>query len=88
MLIHSDHFDSDGTFIAFDAETPEKRDAFVKAMRLKGINMGGCGEKCKSFFIYSYLTLSSFSQFDYKVTCVWYWQHGARQASEEDGKTD
>lgn len=42
------HICRQGTFIAFDAETPEKRDAFVKQMRLKGVNMGGCGEKCKS----------------------------------------
>lgn len=34
-----------GTFIAFDAETPAKRDAFVKQMRLNGINMGGCGDR-------------------------------------------
>ena len=35
----------EGTFIAFDCETPQMRDAFVKEMRLKGINMGGCGDR-------------------------------------------
>lgn len=34
-----------GTFIAFDCETPAKRDTFVGEMRKVGINMGGCGER-------------------------------------------
>lgn len=29
-----------GTFIAFDCETPAKRDQFLASMRSKGINMG------------------------------------------------
>merc|ERR1712093_76322 len=36
---------NEGTFIAFDCETPAKRDEFVRQMRLNGINLGGCGEK-------------------------------------------
>lgn len=36
---------SEGTFIAFDCETPQMRDAFVKEMRNKGVNVGGCGER-------------------------------------------
>lgn len=34
-----------GTFIAFDCETPAKRDEFVNKMRAVGVNMGGCGER-------------------------------------------
>ncbi|GAA6013661.1 hypothetical protein JCM8202_000767 [Rhodotorula sphaerocarpa] len=34
-----------GTFIAWDAETPEKRDRFVAQMRQLGVVMGGCGDK-------------------------------------------
>lgn len=34
-----------GTFIAWDAQTPEKRDELIKRMRARGIHMGGCGEK-------------------------------------------
>ncbi|MCO5549510.1 hypothetical protein L7F22_002982 [Adiantum nelumboides] len=34
-----------GTFIAWDAETPEKRDEVIKKMRLKGVHLGGCGEQ-------------------------------------------
>jgi 4-aminobutyrate aminotransferase / (S)-3-amino-2-methylpropionate transaminase len=33
----------EGTFIAFDCETPEKRDKFILEMKKKGVNMGGCG---------------------------------------------
>lgn len=29
-----------GTFIAFDCESPEKRDRFAGLMRSKGVNMG------------------------------------------------
>jgi hypothetical protein len=34
-----------GTFIAFDAESAEARDKFVKGMRSKGVIVGGSGEK-------------------------------------------
>lgn len=34
-----------GTFIAFDCETPAARDQFVAGMRNAGVNMGGCGER-------------------------------------------
>ncbi|BGP46713.1 4-aminobutyrate transaminase [Rhodotorula kratochvilovae] len=34
-----------GTFIAWDAESPAQRDAFVAAMRREGVIMGGCGER-------------------------------------------
>lgn len=34
-----------GTFIAWDAETPEKRDEVIKRMRAKGVHLGGCGER-------------------------------------------
>ncbi|KAI9323293.1 4-aminobutyrate aminotransferase [Dichotomocladium elegans] len=34
-----------GTFIAFDLDTAEKRDKFLGDMRQLGINMGGCGDK-------------------------------------------
>ncbi|GAA6052376.1 hypothetical protein JCM3770_000212 [Rhodotorula araucariae] len=34
-----------GTFIAWDAESPAHRDAFVAAMRREGVIMGGCGER-------------------------------------------
>jgi 4-aminobutyrate aminotransferase/(S)-3-amino-2-methylpropionate transaminase len=34
-----------GTFIAWDAQTPEKRDELIKQMRKRGIHLGGCGEK-------------------------------------------
>lgn len=34
-----------GTFIAFDCETPAKRDEFVGKMRATGVNMGGSGER-------------------------------------------
>ncbi|KWU44212.1 GATA_USTMA 4-AMINOBUTYRATE aminotransferase (GABA-AT) [Rhodotorula sp. JG-1b] len=34
-----------GTFISWDAESPEARDRFVAAMRQHGVVMGGCGEK-------------------------------------------
>jgi 4-aminobutyrate aminotransferase/(S)-3-amino-2-methylpropionate transaminase len=37
--------EGEGTFIAFDCETPAMRDRFVALMRDKGVNMGGCGEK-------------------------------------------
>lgn len=37
--------EGEGTFIAFDCATPEKRDAFVKGMKDVGVNMGGCGER-------------------------------------------
>lgn len=32
-----------GTFIAFDCETPKKRDQFLGSMRSKGVNMGASG---------------------------------------------
>lgn len=32
-----------GTFIAWDMESPAARDAFLKQLRLNGINCGGCG---------------------------------------------
>ncbi|KAF9413752.1 hypothetical protein BGZ94_000638 [Podila epigama] len=34
-----------GTFLAFDLQTPEKRDAFVSQLRSLGVNTGGCGPK-------------------------------------------
>ncbi|GAA5967256.1 hypothetical protein JCM11641_000491 [Rhodosporidiobolus odoratus] len=34
-----------GTFIAWDAATPELRDRFVNEMRKVGVVMGGCGER-------------------------------------------
>ncbi|KAH3768082.1 4-aminobutyrate aminotransferase [Pelomyxa schiedti] len=34
-----------GTICAFDLDTVEHRNAFVAAMKLKGINCGGCGEQ-------------------------------------------
>ncbi|KAF7721837.1 4-aminobutyrate transaminase [Apophysomyces ossiformis] len=34
-----------GTFIAFDMHTPTERDNFLLAMRQKGVNIGGCGER-------------------------------------------
>ncbi|GAA5899346.1 hypothetical protein JCM8208_001622 [Rhodotorula glutinis] len=34
-----------GTFIAWDAESPQARDKFVAAMRHEGVVMGGCGER-------------------------------------------
>jgi 4-aminobutyrate aminotransferase/(S)-3-amino-2-methylpropionate transaminase len=34
-----------GTFIAFDAESTEKRDKFVKGMRDRGVIIGGSGDK-------------------------------------------
>jgi 4-aminobutyrate aminotransferase/(S)-3-amino-2-methylpropionate transaminase len=34
-----------GTFIAFDAETPAKRDELVARLKMKGVNAGGCGER-------------------------------------------
>lgn len=42
------HPPSEGTFIAFDCETPAKRDEFVRLMRHNGVNLGGCGEKSES----------------------------------------
>ncbi|KAL1413286.1 4-aminobutyrate transaminase [Vanrija albida] len=36
---------TDGTFQAFDFETPAKRDAFVAKMRANGIQVGGCGDR-------------------------------------------
>ncbi|GAA5915183.1 hypothetical protein JCM6882_001131 [Rhodosporidiobolus microsporus] len=35
----------EGTYVAFDLPTGEQRDAFVKAMRLEGVNVGGCGSQ-------------------------------------------
>lgn len=35
----------EGTFIAFDAKTSEKRDAFIKNIRNLGVNMGSCGDQ-------------------------------------------
>ncbi|BGP36178.1 4-aminobutyrate transaminase [Rhodotorula kratochvilovae] len=35
----------EGTYIAFDLPTAAQRDAFVKAMRLEGVNVGGCGNQ-------------------------------------------
>lgn len=43
---------SEGTFIAFDCETPQMRDGFIKEMRLKGINLGGCGDRGESRHCY------------------------------------
>lgn len=34
-----------GTFIAWDAQSPEKRDELIKRMKGRGIHLGGCGEK-------------------------------------------
>jgi 4-aminobutyrate aminotransferase/(S)-3-amino-2-methylpropionate transaminase len=34
-----------GTYMAFDVETPQKRDILVKEMRQMGVNMGGSGER-------------------------------------------
>jgi 4-aminobutyrate aminotransferase / (S)-3-amino-2-methylpropionate transaminase len=34
-----------GTFIAFDAESVEARDNFIKGMRNKAVVIGGSGEK-------------------------------------------
>ncbi|VVT56602.1 uncharacterized protein SAPINGB_P005172 [Magnusiomyces paraingens] len=34
-----------GTFIAWDMESPEVRDSFLKALRTNGVNCGGCGPK-------------------------------------------
>lgn len=34
-----------GTFIAFDLDTPVLRDRFLNDMRQLGVNMGGCGDK-------------------------------------------
>ena len=44
-------FPREGTFIAFDCETPQMRDAFVKEMRNKGVNVGGCGERGELFHL-------------------------------------
>ncbi|BGP16197.1 4-aminobutyrate transaminase [Rhodosporidiobolus nylandii] len=35
----------EGTYIAFDLPSTAQRDAFVKNMRLQGVNVGGCGEQ-------------------------------------------
>ncbi|ORY82887.1 putative 4-aminobutyrate transaminase [Leucosporidium creatinivorum] len=35
----------EGTYIAFDLPTSAQRDAFVKAMKLEGVNVGGCGNQ-------------------------------------------
>lgn len=35
----------EGTFIAFDCETPAKRDAFLAGMRQRGVLCGGSGER-------------------------------------------
>jgi 4-aminobutyrate aminotransferase/(S)-3-amino-2-methylpropionate transaminase len=37
--------EGEGTFIAWDLETPQLRDDFVMRMRKEGVNMGGCGER-------------------------------------------
>lgn len=34
---------NNGTFIAWDMESPEARDKFLKEMRQLGVNVGGCG---------------------------------------------
>ncbi|KAG5463322.1 MAG: putative 4-aminobutyrate aminotransferase [Olpidium bornovanus] len=34
-----------GTFLAFDLPTPALRDAFVTAMRNRGVHLAGCGER-------------------------------------------
>lgn len=34
-----------GTFVAFDLETPAKRDRFLNDMRQLGVNVGGCGDQ-------------------------------------------
>lgn len=35
----------EGTFIAWDCETPAKRDWVVGEMKKRGVNLGGCGER-------------------------------------------
>lgn len=37
-----------GTFIAWDAPSPAKRDEFITRMRAQGIHMGGCGDQVSS----------------------------------------
>lgn len=34
-----------GTFIAWDAQSPAKRDELIKKMKHRGIHLGGCGDK-------------------------------------------
>ncbi|UZJ52338.1 hypothetical protein CBS101457_001658 [Exobasidium rhododendri] len=34
-----------GTFIAWDAQSPGKRDELIKRMKAKGVHLGGCGER-------------------------------------------
>lgn len=34
-----------GTFIAWDARTPPKRDEIIKKMKQRGVHLGGCGDK-------------------------------------------
>lgn len=34
-----------GTFIAFDCDSSSTRDAFIKHMKMHGINIGVCGDK-------------------------------------------
>lgn len=34
-----------GTFIAWDAETPARRDELVARLKMRGVNAGGCGER-------------------------------------------
>jgi 4-aminobutyrate aminotransferase/(S)-3-amino-2-methylpropionate transaminase len=35
----------EGTFIAWDAESPAKRDELIKRMRNNGVHLGGCGDQ-------------------------------------------
>jgi len=37
--------EDEGTFIAFDLADGKKRDELVMKMRLKGVHMGGCGDR-------------------------------------------
>ena len=36
-----------GTFIAWDAQSPAKRDELIKRMKSRGVHLGGCGEKVR-----------------------------------------
>jgi 4-aminobutyrate aminotransferase/(S)-3-amino-2-methylpropionate transaminase len=40
-----------GTFIAWDAQSPEKRDELIKRMKNRGIHLGGCGDKVSSIML-------------------------------------
>lgn len=53
----------EGTFIAWDFDDGGKRDAFVKKMRDRGVQMGGCGEKSVSELAWSVKSRSKLSVF-------------------------